>query len=41
VGGVTSILTKEKSINYAYFKDNNPMVIERIGEREQISIFGM
>ncbi|HHY05345.1 MAG TPA: hypothetical protein GX534_09225 [Thermoanaerobacterales bacterium] len=41
VGGDTSILTKEKSINYAFFKDNDPMVIERIGEREQMSIFGM
>ncbi len=38
VEGDTSILTKEKNINYAFFKDNDPMVIERIGDIEQISI---
>ena len=37
--GDTSILTKEKSINYAFFKDNDPMAIERIGDREQLSLF--
>ena len=39
VGGDTSILTKEKNINYAFFKDNDPMVIERIGDREQLNMF--
>ncbi len=37
--GNTSILTKEKNINYAFFKDNDPMVIERIGDKEQLSMF--
>jgi DNA repair exonuclease SbcCD ATPase subunit len=40
VEGDTSILTKEKNINYAFFKDKDPMVIERIGDKEQLSIFG-
>ena len=39
--GNTSILSKEKNINYAFFKDNDPMVIERIGDKEQLSIFDM
>lgn len=41
VEGDTSVLTKEKNINYAFFKDNDPMVIERIGEREQLSMFNI
>ncbi|NLK00038.1 MAG: hypothetical protein GX318_02220 [Clostridia bacterium] len=39
VGGSTSILTKEKSINYAFFRDNDPMALERIGEQEQGILF--
>lgn len=39
VEGDTYILTKAKNINYAFFKDNDPKVIERIGEREQLSMF--
>lgn len=39
VEGDTSILTKEKIINYAFLRDNDPMTIERIGDREQLSLF--
>jgi DNA repair exonuclease SbcCD ATPase subunit len=39
VEGDTSILAKEKIINYAFFRDNNPMTIERIGDREQLNLF--
>lgn len=38
-GASTSILTKEKIMNYAYFMDNDPMTIERLGDREQLSLF--
>lgn len=38
VKGDTSILTKEKIINYAFFRDNDPMTIERIGEREKLNL---
>ncbi len=37
--GDTSILIKDKIINYAFFRDNDPMTIERIGKREQLSMF--
>ncbi|MGO1372468.1 MAG: hypothetical protein ACTHVE_11550, partial [Senegalia sp. (in: firmicutes)] len=32
------IVTKEKEIRYAYFKDNDPKTIERIGEQEQLTL---
>lgn len=32
------IFTKEKEIKYAYFKDNDPRAIDRIGEQEQLSL---
>lgn len=38
VKGDTSILTKEKIVNYAFFRDNDPMTIERIGDREQLNL---
>lgn len=38
IKGDSSILTKEKIINHAFLKDNDPMTIERIGEREQLSL---
>ncbi|MGO1479180.1 hypothetical protein, partial [Senegalia sp. (in: firmicutes)] len=32
------IVTKEKEIRYAYFKDNDPKTIDRIGEQEQLTL---
>lgn len=38
VNGDTSILTKKKTINHAFLRDNDPMTIERIGDKEQLSL---
>lgn len=38
VKGDSSILTKEKIINHAFFRDNDPMTIERIGDKEQFRL---
>lgn len=34
----TQILTKEKEINYAYLKDNDPNALMRLGDVEQLSL---
>ncbi|WP_352417768.1 hypothetical protein [Proteiniborus sp.] len=34
----TQILTKEKEINYAFFKDNDPKALLRLGDIEQMSM---
>ncbi|MCC5911916.1 MAG: hypothetical protein JJT76_15975 [Clostridiaceae bacterium] len=39
--GDSSIFTKEKKLQYAFFKDKDPIVLERIGEQEQIDIFDL
>ena len=39
IEGDTSILTKKKIINHAFFRDNDPMTIERVGDKEQLSLF--
>src|SRR5690625_1763072 len=33
------VMTKQKSVNYAYFQDHEPEVIERLEEREQLELF--
>ncbi|WP_078550207.1 coiled-coil domain-containing protein [Litchfieldia alkalitelluris] len=37
--GETQIMTKNKEIRTAFFKDNDPEAIVRLGEREQMSLF--
>ena len=37
--GDTSILTKEKIINHAFLRDHDPMSVERLGEKQQLSLF--
>ena len=38
-GGEKQIMTKEKNIQHAYFRDHDPKVLERLGEVEQIELF--
>jgi DNA repair exonuclease SbcCD ATPase subunit len=35
----TQIFTKEREIKYAFFKDNDPQVLSRLGEKEQLTMF--
>lgn len=37
--GNSKIIDKEKEIHYAFFKDNDPMALSRLEEREQMSLF--
>ncbi len=39
VDSQTSIFTKEKIISYAYFQDNDPQTLMRLGEQEQLTLF--
>ncbi|WP_374723951.1 hypothetical protein [Calidifontibacillus erzurumensis] len=38
-GGTKQVLTKEKQLKYAYFQDHAPESLERLGERQQMSLF--
>ncbi len=38
-GGETQIMTKNKEIRTAFFKDNDPEAMVRLGEQEQLSLF--
>lgn len=35
----TQIFTKEREIKYAFFKDNDPQALSRLGEKEQLTMF--
>jgi len=35
----TQVVTKEKAINYAYLRENDPRALMRLGEREQLTMF--
>lgn len=37
--GTTQIMTKEKSLHHAYFRDHEPEGLERLEEREQMELF--
>ncbi|MBF8983805.1 hypothetical protein IZY60_09670 [Lutibacter sp. B2] len=37
--GENLILTKEKEIQYAFFKDHDPQTLVRLGEQEQLTLF--
>jgi len=35
------VMTKEQWLHRAYFQDHDPVVIERLGQTEQLSLFDM
>ncbi len=39
--GQTSIMTYEKEIKHVYFKDHDPIVLDRLGRREQLTLFDL
>lgn len=39
VNGTTQIMTKEKEIRQAYFRDKDPLTLERLGQIEQMNLF--
>ncbi|SER90264.1 hypothetical protein [Salisediminibacterium halotolerans] len=40
VDGSTQIMTKEKELNRAYFRDHHPRALENLGDAEQLPLFG-